>query len=409
MKRWLPYFASLFIFLICCRQQQKEKQISPNPPKAVSSYINDRDFLNKYTPVVELHENDSRILIAPAYQGRVMTSSCKGDSGYSFGWINYDLITSRRKKEHINPFGGEERLWLAPEGGQYSFFFKKDVPYDFEHWFTPREFDTDSFDINHKSDTEVSFSKRMKLINRSGTSFTIRIDRKITLLSSKTIAGNLQLSADSLYVVAYRSENTIINEGKNSWIRKSGAPAIWLLGMLKPTPKTTIVLPLKKQQGDTSVLVHDSYFGRIPPDRWVISGDHAFLKADGKFRGKVGIPSRHATSFIGSYDAENNILTLVESINADTNEVFVNSAWEDQKDPFSGDVFNAYNDGPLKDGSQLGPFYELESLSPAAFLKPGKSLSHVQITYHLQGDAKELNNVARQVLGVALGEIEKVF
>jgi hypothetical protein len=48
-------------------------------------------------------------------------------------------------------------------------------------------------------------------------------------------------------------------------------------------------------------------------------------------------------------------------------------------------------------------------LSPAAFLKPGKSLTHVQITYHLQGDEKELNNVARQVFGVTLEEIEKVF
>jgi hypothetical protein len=27
---------------------------------------------------------------------------------------------------HINVFGGEDRFWLGPEGGQFSIFFAKD-------------------------------------------------------------------------------------------------------------------------------------------------------------------------------------------------------------------------------------------------------------------------------------------
>ena len=46
---------------------------------------------------------------------------------------------------------------------------------------------------------------------------------------------------------------------------------------------------------------------------------------------------------------------------------YVNSLWEIQDEPFRGDVVNSYNDGKLEDGTQLGPFYELESSSPAAF------------------------------------------
>ena len=51
--------------------------------------------------------------------------------------------------------------------------------------------------------------------------------------------------------------------------------------------------------------------------------------------------------------------------------------------PYSGDALNSYNDGPLEDGSQMGPFYELETSSPAAALKPGESITHSQITIHL--------------------------
>jgi len=57
----------------------------------------------------------------------------------------------------------------------------------------------------------------------------------------------------------------------------------------------------------------------------------------------------------------------------------------------------------------MGPFYELETSSPAADLKPGESLSHIQYTLHLTGDTAELNKVSRKVLGVGLEEISKAF
>jgi hypothetical protein len=88
---------------------------------------------------------------------------------------------------------------------------------------------------------------------------------------------------------------------------------------------------------------------------------------------------------------------------------YVNSSWQIQQNPFAGDALNSYNDGPLEDGSQMGPFYELEASSPAADLKPGGSLSHVQYTLHLTGDIKELDKVSRKVLGVSLEEIAKAF
>src|SRR5438067_4515054 len=132
------------MIILSCGEGGKEQNKSiAGKVDSTRTYADDRDFLKKYTAIVELQKGLSKLLIAPRYQGRVMTSSCDDDSGYSFGWINYDLVASNKLKEHINPYGGEERLWLAPEGGQFSFFFKKDVPYDFDHWFTPKEFDTE--------------------------------------------------------------------------------------------------------------------------------------------------------------------------------------------------------------------------------------------------------------------------
>jgi hypothetical protein len=39
----------------------------------------------------------------------------------------------------------------------------------------------------------------------------------------------------------------------------------------------------------------------------------------------------------------------------------------------------------LPDGSQMGPFYELETSSPAADIEPGDTLTHEHATFHFCG------------------------
>jgi len=76
----------------------------------------------------------------------------------------------------------------------------------------------------------------------------------------------------------------------------------------------------------------------------------------------------------------------------------VNSQWKIQEHPYGGDAANSYNDGPPAPGEKpMGPFYELESSSPAAALAPGQTLEHVHRTIHLKGDEKDLDAVARVV------------
>jgi hypothetical protein len=74
-----------------------------------------------------------------------------------------------------------------------------------------------------------------------------------------------------------------------------------------------------------------------------------------------------------------------------------------------GDVVNSYNDGPVEDGSIMGPFYEIESSSPAALLAPGERITHTQRTFHITGDEQELNRITTKLFGITIGEIKSVF
>ena len=112
----------------------------------------------------------------------------------------------------------------------------------------------------------------------------------------------------------------------------------------------------------------------------------------------------------GSYDAAGKVLNIVTYNQQEAPNGFVNSMWELQKKPYSGDVINSYNDGSPEPGiAPLGPFYELETSSPAAALKPGETMKHIQRTFHIQGSEKQLDMLARQLLGTPLATIKKAF
>jgi hypothetical protein len=51
----------------------------------------------------------------------------------------------------------------------------------------------------------------------------------------------------------------------------------------------------------------------------------------------------------------------------------------------------------------------MESVSPAAALKAGASLTHVQSVFHFTGPEKGLDMVSRKILGVPLDSIKNAF
>jgi hypothetical protein len=388
-------------------KNHKEKTMTTDNTK---QYGFNRDFLRKYISIIELKNGNSAIVLSPLWQGRVMTSTAEGDSGFSFGWINRELIASGKIQSHINAYGGEERIWLGPEGGQFSIFFSKGKLFIYDNWQTPSFLDTTPFQLISLTDSSALFGKDITTENYSGTSFKFRIEREVTLLSENELNKLISIDVKGLKSVAYRSGNKIINQGDVAWKKETGLLSIWMLGMFNPSSSIIITIPVKP--GDEKLIgpkVNDDYFGKITSDRLKVSGNHIFFKADGKSRGKIGIPPLRATGIMGSYDSDNKIMTLLICKMAEGKKDYVNSSWQIQENPFSGDALNSYNDGPLADGSQMGPFYELETSSPAADLKPGESLSHIQYTLHLKGDLQDLDKVARKVLDVSLDEITGAF
>ncbi len=402
----------LSLFTTAC-ETKKTNQANPVKDDSISfrkgTFGFDLAFLKKNKKVIVLGSpaRPAKVLIVKDYQGRVMTSTARGDAGNSYGWINYALIRSDSLQPHFNPFGGEDRIWIGPEGGQYSVFFKKGTSFDFKNWQTPSVIDTEPFDLVSADSVQATFKKSVSLTNYSGFTFRFDIVRQIILWNDEDILREFGVAANGLRAVGFESKNSITNTSPENWKKKNGLISIWILGMFTPSDKTTIVLPYEKSAGYNRKIT-DDYFGKIPSDRLVKSESRLFLKGDGRFRGKVGISPSIARNIAGSYDEDRRILTLIR-FDLEKDADYVNSKWELQKEPYRGDAVNSYNDGPLATGGQLGPFYELESSSPAKELKAGETLTHRQMTLHLEGDELLLNEIALKIIGVSLQDISKAF
>src|SRR5712671_2836291 len=139
-------------------------------PARVGRFESDIAFLRQHTQVLLLSDpSGAQVALGPAYQGRVMTSTTGGTDAPSFGWIGRAAIASGTRQAHMNVFGGEDRFWLGPEGGQYALYFKRGDPFDLDHWQVPEPLDWGNWEVASQSGTAVRFHKGMTLINYSGT------------------------------------------------------------------------------------------------------------------------------------------------------------------------------------------------------------------------------------------------
>lgn len=379
-----------------------------------SSFDSDIDFLRRHTSIVVLADSrrTSRVAVAPAYQGRVMTSTTGGTDAPSFGWIGRAAVQSGERQPHMNVFGGEDRFWLGPEGGQYALYFNAGDPFDLDHWRVPDAIDWGAWDIENQSQTSVRFRKRVALANYAGTAFDLDVDRTVRLLTEDEVAAQLGLSpASAVRMVAFESSNTVTNVGSASWQPQSGLVSVWILGMFNPSPQTTIALPIAPGAESTlGPVVNDGYFGRVPADRLIVKDWTVFFRGDGRHRSKIGLPPSRALPVAGSYDAAAHVLTLVQYTRPAGAARYVNSMWEIQREPYKGDVVNSYNDGPPAPGKPpLGPFYEIETSSPALDLAPGQRYTHVHRTFHFLGAEADLDHLARATLKVGVAELKNAF
>jgi len=404
-------FSSLIITVMglssCQTKTSQTKSDTAQFAKGTFGY--DLEFLKKHDSVIVLYgaDTNAKIIISPKYQAKVFTSTADGVTGKSFGWINYKTFEQKSLDPHMNAYGSEDRLWLGPEGSKFALFFDPGKKMEFTNWRTPAAYDSESWKLILSTGKSASLTKSANIRNYAGTMLSLTINRDIEVLDTPDIKKLLNINLDNkVKTVAFRTTNTLVNAGNTAWDKNAGAPCLWNLDMFSPSPQTVIVVPYNESA--TGKVATTDYFGEIAKDRISYKNGILLFKADGKSRGKLGMPPNRAKTMAGSYDAQNNVLT-VTLFDLDPKATYLNQEWKTDKDPFVGDAVNAYNDGKLADGSQMGPFYEIESVSPAAFLKPGEKLSHTHSVFHFIGDKAELNQIALKTLGISLQDIQAAF
>jgi len=375
-----------------------------------NSFQEDASFLADHFDIHILRDDEGgRAIVIPDLQGRTMTSASQGEDGQSYGYIKYDTFGQEHDPQ-INLFGGEDRIWISPEGGQFSVFFDPEVPMEFAHWRTPKILDSMPYEVVEKSDRQITTKQSTSLKNMSGYVFDVELKRTVELLSKETAAKHMNADVEGVSLVAHESRNTLTNTGDKTWQQETGLIGLWSLCMSKPSSGATLLIPFRKgEESELGTIVTSDYFGKLDSKRLAVNEELGmiFLLGDGDYRSKLGLSEKRALPFLGSWDSERGILTVAQFSKPETApHGYTNNLWEHQDDPYNGDVINGYNDGPNESGGKLGGFYELETVSPAYALAPGESRTHMHRTIRIEGQRDKLDAISKAVFGVSLAQIE---
>jgi hypothetical protein len=413
MRKRIIHSSALFLLFIgilsCSKNTKKETNMDLFK---IGTFGYDLNYLSEKDSIIVLSSLDeqAQVIVSPKYQAKVFTSSAAGLEGKSLGFVNYKALDSEVIDEHMNGYGGENRFWLGPEGGKYSIYFQPAAEQVYANWHTPAPIDTEPWEIVEADRQNVSLTKEMEVVNYTGTCLKLQVNRSISLIETAGIQSGLGVEVKpEVKAVAYSTENVITNRNDFEWTKETGTICIWMLDMFIPAPRAVTIIPYNEgNESKFGKIVTSDYFGEIPSDRLKIKNGVIYLKTDGKFRSKLGLNVKRTKAIAGNYDPDARRLTVV-TYDVDKNAVYLNQEWNPGKDALTGDAMNAYNDGPLEDGTVMGPFLELESVSPAAFLQPAGSLSHKHSVYHFIGEETSLNPIAEKLLGISINEITKMF
>ena len=384
-----------------------------------NTFGEDLEFLNQHLETIVLRNSEgAAVVVVPEYQGRTMISGNAGDQGSSYGFINYGAVESDVVDPQINLYGGEDRLWVSPEGGQNSIFFDPGAEMSFANWRTPAELDSEPFAVQTKTANSVSMTKDALFTNWSGTRFNVQMDRTVALLDSATASKTLGVDFSKVKLVAHESHNTLINRGETAWDPETGLIGLWLICMSKPGAQATLFVPFQLDSGESpsdDEIVTANYFGDLDETRLKVDRENklVYFLGDGLLRSKLGLSFGRVANIMGSWDEERKVLSIVNFNLPDSAPAngYNNNLWEMQDEPYAGDVINCYNDGVNDSGSGMveGGFYEMETVSPALALAPGEGFTHIQRTLRMEGERAELSAVAKSLFGVDLDQISCQF
>ncbi len=316
----------------------------------MNRFSQDVALLEKYFTAEVLAVGDSRIVVLPELQGRIMVSSSQGDDGESLGWINRSLLDS----DKINPLlsvGGSDRLWFGPEIGPYSVFLPPGVEAVSENMRLQSAMSTQPYQVTERGDRYVVMEADIKLQNYNNFLFQAHVKRHIRLFSHPEVERELGIIIpENLSAIGFGSNTKIKNTSNKSWTREQGLFSIWSLGMFPSGQGVTAFVPF--QHALTSAT---DYFNEGKPSHTRIADQTLFYRVDGEFINKVGIPLVNTLPIMGSYDRHKNLLTITTfSFPKNSDTPYVSSIWDSKRPPYDGEAINIFNDGPDAGGNYFG-------------------------------------------------------
>lgn len=296
------------------------------------SYQNGLNFLESKTKVLEL-SNDfgARIAVCPFWNGRVMTSTCNGLGGDSYGLIDVRGIENIVDNANDNtnrtfPCGGENQFTLSPDRGRFSICHTtniKDDDYylhdlhqnglDFPMGYTEGPFDVD-FGL---SDGILRMRRSFSATNISGAKFDLNAVRKIRLLNESHL---LDIFSNNAFValehpevsyVAYETSDTLVNSGA-AFSQYSGLVSIRVKNMFNASPFSAMIVPFRNgNEDELGPPIQSDFFGISSRYRLHLLSNAALLRADGLLRGQIGV-SRHRTlSYCAAINFRSGVLSII--------------------------------------------------------------------------------------------------
>ena len=328
------------------------------------SYHDALDYLAQKTTVIELYDQfGGRVAVSPEWNGRVLTSTCDGLDGDSFGCVNVQAIDIDRFED----FGGEDLWTISPL--------------------------VHSFGIENIKEHKAVLQRTLQMNDANGAHVEFHLSRSISLLSRQKI-GDLfgdavadALELEDVSAVGFRSENTVRSQEKAHIASRQR-------GMFNASPHTFVIVSTPPDDFASEPFPAEiDYLGGSPHGRIRHLPQTLLIRADGHGQCQTTIPFSVAPPIFGAVELRFGTLTL----------------WAfDLPDNSEEDVVRIYNSGrPHTNELDWSEYYEMNCFSAAQRLRPEDSLTYRQYTIHINADNDTLDHLIRQIFDVSLAKFPK--
>jgi hypothetical protein len=286
---------------------------------------------------VEFQRHDSACAVFPDLGGRVFAEVC----GLSMHRVDLECVA--RPNRPFNNFGGGN-FWPAPEGGKFAFNYLGN------RWCVQECINDQPFEVASRTGDGALLQKRIRLINRAGTSLDTLMKRDLKVLAVLPT-----------FLGGYRIRGSLCYQTMDSFEVLDPLPidqaliAAWTLEQFEPSASTISFCSVPNPESAINFDFYDHPGDRISYYR------HGFTyKTDGLRKGQIGVKKAAGATFIGFYDLAQGLLCTRENKSQD-GSLYFNMADNDQPaGPFSAsDNYSIFNSDPEMNA------FELELISGA--------------------------------------------